>query len=73
MPTRIEDSYKLPELFVVFVLGRSRPFRYVRKADDNWDVYTWDGRWQFFDNVGNPSAMMAYNESHHVVTGDAVG
>lgn len=68
------DASKLPRIFIAFIIGRKRPFKYVakNKADD-WDVYTWDGSWQFFDNVGNPSAMMTYNESHHVVTGDAVG
>lgn len=67
MAIEIQDPAKLPDLFIAFVPQRQRPFRYVRKADDNWDVYTWHGRWQFFDNVGNPTALMTYNDAVSVM------
>lgn len=67
MPAEIKDQAKLPAFFVAFVNERQRPFRYVRKTDNNWDVYTWHGRWQFFDNVGNPTALMTYNDAVSVM------
>jgi len=62
--SEVKDASHLPRTFVAFIIGRKRPFKYVskNKADD-WDVHTWDGSWQFFDNVGDNTALMTYNEA----------
>ena len=62
--SEVADVSQLPRTLVAFIIGRKRPFKYVNKnKPDDWDVYTWDGSWQFFDNVGDNTALMTYNEA----------
>ena len=56
----------IPTDFIAFNIMCGAPRRYERKDVDNWDVWRWSDRWEFFDNVGDDTANEAYTEASMV-------
>lgn len=53
----------LPEMFVCFFHGSRHSRRYMRIDNDNWDVHLWTDHWQYFDNIGDKSAVRDFREA----------
>lgn len=55
----------LPDVFLVLEEGRTAPRVYVRAVlPNNWYTSIWDGsRWKFNDNVGDATALDAFNHA----------
>jgi hypothetical protein len=53
----------LPDIFVCFNHGSLHPRLYTRMGKDNWDVHLWRDHWQFFDNIGDQSAVQDFNDA----------
>jgi len=66
----------LPDIFVCFFTGYERPRRYMRMGEDNWEVSLWIGYWQFFDNLGDSSAVADFAEAgqkYQVILPEEIG
>jgi hypothetical protein len=59
------SAVDLPDIFVCFNQGSLHPRRYMRLGKDSWDVHLWRDHWQFFDNIGDQSAVECFNEAWH--------
>ena len=53
---------KLPNVFVVFEIGKTCPKKYVRIESDNWDVRMWNSLvgWHDYAKVGDETAAREY-------------
>jgi len=63
--TALAKSLALPDAFVCFISGKNRARRYARSCVKSWDVHIWLGEWQFYDNIGNRSAVEDFEEALH--------
>ena len=54
----------LPDVFIVVEEGYLAPRCYLRDdVPDSWITSLWNGsRWQFYDNVGDDTALAAFND-----------
>jgi len=59
-------SLALPDAFVCFIPGKNRSRRYTRSCEKSWDVHIWSGQWEFYDIIGNRTAVEDFEEALHV-------
>jgi len=57
----------LPDAFVCFIPGKTRARRYVRSCVKSWDVHIWSGQWEFYDIIGNRTAVEDFDKALHAV------
>ena len=57
------SSATLPDIFVCFIHGSLHPRRYMRIGNGSWDVHLWMDHWQFFDNIGDASAVEDFEDA----------
>lgn len=61
----ITNPVYLPDVFIVLEENRLAPRSYVRDVlPDSWLSLLWDGsKWKLDDNVGDSTALAAFNDS----------
>ena len=60
-------SLALPDAFVCFIPGKTRARRYTRSCEKSWDVHIWSGQWEFYDIIGNRTAVEDFDKALHAV------
>jgi len=62
----LAKSLALPDVFVCFISGKTRARRYVRSCEKSWDVHIWSRQWEFYDIIGNRTAVEDFDKALHV-------
>jgi len=57
------DANYLPNAFITLLSHSTRVRRYTRCGNDDWNVDDWDGEWQFYDSIGDKTAMACFESA----------